>query len=96
MSILDNEGHDPNGLGNTPSRSEIDQLRAALDNERAAHAVACQMRDEAVQIQRNASVALDELREESERLRAELWHVREDMAQLVQQVDKALEQKTDT
>jgi hypothetical protein len=28
MSILDNEGHDPNGLGNTPSRTEIEQLRA--------------------------------------------------------------------
>jgi hypothetical protein len=32
MSILDNEGHDPQGLGNTPSRSELSRLRA--DNER--------------------------------------------------------------
>lgn len=27
MSILDNEGHNPMGLGNTPSRSEIANLR---------------------------------------------------------------------
>lgn len=30
MSILDNEGHNPNGLGNTPSRMDVKRLRAAL------------------------------------------------------------------
>lgn len=30
MSILDNEGHDPNGLGNMPTRTEIERLTALV------------------------------------------------------------------
>lgn len=30
MSILDNEGHDPQGLMNQPSWSEVSQLRATI------------------------------------------------------------------
>ncbi len=35
MSILDNEGHDPTGLGNMPSMTERMKLRAALRHARA-------------------------------------------------------------
>lgn len=76
MSILDNEGHDPSGLGNAPSRAEIKQLSAALDNERA----------NAEGLRQNCTRVV----EENQKLRSALWHVREDMAQLVQQVDGVL------
>lgn len=36
MSILDNEGHDPNGLGNRPSWDEIRRLNAEIERLRAA------------------------------------------------------------
>lgn len=36
MSILDNEGHDPNGLGNGPSWSEIRRLDAEIGRLREA------------------------------------------------------------
>lgn len=34
MSILDNEGHDPNGLGNRPRRDEVDHQSIASHFER--------------------------------------------------------------
>lgn len=36
MSILDNEGHDPNGLGNRPSWGEVRRLNAEIERLRAA------------------------------------------------------------
>lgn len=36
MSIMDNEGHDPQGFGNTPSRSEASELRHKIGLLRAA------------------------------------------------------------
>jgi hypothetical protein len=36
MSILDNEGHDPNGLGNTPARIYISEMQAEIKRLQAS------------------------------------------------------------
>jgi hypothetical protein len=66
MSILDNEGHDPQGLGNTPSRSELSRLRA--ENER--------LRDEL----RFAKSEFQCLRNWMDRAQASLYRYRDDPA----------------
>jgi hypothetical protein len=66
MSILDNEGHDPNGLGNTPSRSVIaDQREYIVRLERLLNE-ASTSRDRLRAAATNLMAAIDNMHERGE------------------------------
>lgn len=60
MSILDNEGHDPNGLGNRPTRTEIARLDAEITRLQAAKRAALKIADERVKESAKLRAALVE------------------------------------